>query len=86
MYMSSSNGAERDGGAVVLTLDIRHLSAGQLAALGMAEVAYVRNVVVSDVPAFAICAADGTPMGVAADEKVAMAAIRQHGMEPALVH
>lgn len=86
MYMSSSNEAERDGGAVVLTLDIRHLSAGQLAALGMAEVAYVRSVVVNDVSAFAIHAADGTPMGVAADEKVAMAAIRQHGMEPALVH
>ncbi|MGH7101185.1 MAG: DUF1150 family protein [Acetobacteraceae bacterium] len=86
MYMSSSNEAEGEGRTVVLTLDIRHLSAGQLAALGMAEVAFVKNVVVNDVSAFAIHAADGTPMGVAADEKVAMAAIRQHGMEPALVH
>lgn len=86
MDMSSSNETETEGGAAVLSLDIRHLSEGQLAILGMTELAYVKAVVINGASAFAIHAADGTPMGVAADEKVAMAAIRQHGMEPALVH
>jgi hypothetical protein len=36
--------------------------------------------------AFAIHAADGTPMAIAADREVAVAAIRQHEMVPALVH
>lgn len=68
-----------------LAIDIRHLSARQLAALGMAEIAYVKPVVVNGAVAFAIHAADGSPMGIAAEEKVALAAIRQHGLEPALV-
>lgn len=84
--MSSSKDMAESTGAGPAPLDIRHLSGEQLASLGMAEVAYVKRVVMNGVVAFAIHAADGTPMAVAADEKVAIAAIRQHGMEPARVH
>jgi hypothetical protein len=66
--------------------DIRHLSETQLAQLGVSQIAYVRPVVVDGTPAFAIHAADGTPMAVAAERDVAIAAIRQHEMIPASVH
>ncbi|MGI4747995.1 MAG: DUF1150 family protein [Janthinobacterium lividum] len=68
------------------TLDIRHLTASQLLALGVAQLAYVKSVVVDGNAAFAIHAADGTPMALTGDRDVAFAAIRQHEMVPALVH
>lgn len=67
-------------------LDIRRLSAVQLAKLGVAQVAYVKQIILNGAPAFAIHAADGTPMAVAGDREVAMAAIRQHEMVPLSVH
>ena len=67
-------------------IDIRHLSVQQLQALGMAQIAYVKPVLVDGAAAFAIHAADGTPMAVAGDCDVAFAAIRQHEMMPTLVH
>ena len=66
--------------------DIRHLSVEQLAQLGMSQLAYVKPIEVNGAPGFAIHAADGTPMAVAADREVAIAAIVQHEMMPALVH
>jgi hypothetical protein len=66
--------------------DIRHLSAVQLAKLGVAQVAYVKQIILNGAPAFAIHAADGTPMAVAGDREGAMAAIRQHEMVPLSVH
>ena len=69
-----------------LPLDIRHLSVEQLQALGVSQIAYVRPVLVDGNAAFAIHAADGTPMAVAGDRDVAFAAIRQHEMMPTLVH
>jgi hypothetical protein len=85
--MNIGNGDEM-GGAVMAPapIDIRHLSEGQLASLGVAEIAYLKPVVVNGTPAFAIHAADGTAMALAGDAEVAMAAIRQHGMEPVRVH
>ena len=67
-------------------LDIRNLTQEQLMRLGMADVAYVKRVVVDGATAFAIHAADGSPMALAADRDMAMAAIVQHEMRPALVH
>ncbi len=67
-------------------LDVRHLSESQLAQLGVSEIAYVKPVMADGHPAFAIHAADGTPMAVAGDLEVAIAAIRQHDMIPTLVH
>ena len=71
---------------IPVLIDIRHLSTEQLQALGMAQMAYVKPVVVDGEAAFAIHAADGTPMALAGDREVAFAAIRQHEMTPTLVH
>jgi hypothetical protein len=85
--MNIGNGDEMGGVAMVpAPMDIRHLSEGQLASLGVAEIAYLKPVVVNGTPAFAIHAADGTAMALAGDAEVAMAAVRQHGMEPVRVH
>jgi hypothetical protein len=67
-------------------VDIRHISTEQLAQLGMQQIAYVKPVVVDGTAAFAIHAADGTPMAIAAGRDVAVAAIMQHEMVPAQVH
>jgi len=72
--------------AQVKLVDIRHLSAEQLAGLGVSQIAYVKPVMMNGVRAFAIHAADGTPMAVAGDCDMAVAAIRQHEMLPSLVH
>lgn len=66
--------------------DIRHLSTEQLAQLGLTKLAYVKPMVVNGAPGFAIHAADGTPMALAADRDVAIAAILQYEMVAALVH
>jgi len=66
--------------------DIRHMSVEQLAQLGLAKLAYVKPIELNGSAGFAIHAADGTPMAVAADREVAIAAILQHEMIPALVH
>jgi hypothetical protein len=66
--------------------DVRHLSEQQLAALGVAHIAYVKRVSVNGVEGFAIHAADGTPMAVAGNWDVAVAAVVQHEMLPLSVH
>jgi hypothetical protein len=66
--------------------DIRHLTDTELAALGVSHIAYLRPVTVNGVAAFSIHAADGTPMALAADLDVAVAAVNQNEMVPALVH
>ena len=66
--------------------DIRTLSQAQLMQLGMADLAYVKPVWMNGATAFAIYAADGSPMAMAADCDLAVAAIVQHEMRPALVH
>ncbi|MBV9539606.1 MAG: DUF1150 family protein [Acidisphaera sp.] len=74
------------GGEEPELIDIRQLTAEQLARLGMAQIAYVKAIMLNGAPAFAIHAADGTPMAVAGDRDLALAAIRQHEMVPTLVH
>jgi len=67
-------------------VDIRKVTQAQLMALGMAELAYVKPVWMDGTTAFAIFAADGSPMAVAADRDLALQAIVQHEMIPSLVH
>jgi hypothetical protein len=67
-------------------LDIHHISAAQLAGLGMEEIAFVKPVMTENGPAFAIHAADGTPMAIASNAPLAQAAIIQNDMVPSLVH
>lgn len=66
--------------------DLHNLTTDQLMLLGMADLAYVKSVLLDGHEAFAIHAADGSPMAMAADRALAMAAIVQHEMVPALVH
>ena len=66
--------------------DIRKLTQAQLMQLGMAQLAYVKPVWMEGTTAFAIYAADGSPMAIAADCDLAVQAIVQHEMVPALVH
>jgi hypothetical protein len=68
------------------TFDIRRLTPQQLEQLGMPDLAYIKPVWMNGTTAFAIHAADGSPMAVAADCDLAIAAIVQHEMLPALVH
>lgn len=72
--------------AVAAIVDIRHISTEQLAQLGLQQIAYVKPVVVNGTAAFAIHAADGTPMAIAGDRDVAIAAIQQHEMVATQVH
>jgi hypothetical protein len=67
-------------------LDIHHISPEQLALLGLEEIAFVKPVMTEQGPAFAIHAADGTPMAIATNASLAVAAIIQHDMKPTLVH
>ncbi len=82
----TSTDAHTDAAPATEALDIRHLSPTQLAGLGVAQIAYVKPVMMNGAPAFAIHAADGTPMAVAGDRDVAIAAIVQHEMLPSWVH
>jgi hypothetical protein len=66
--------------------DIHKISAEELANLGMEEIAFVKPVMTDKGMAFAIHAADGTPMAIASDATLAQAAIIQHDMVPNLVH
>jgi hypothetical protein len=78
-----------DGSANILpgsVFDIHKISAAELANLGMEEIAFVKPVMTEKGPAFAIHAADGTPMAIASDASLAQAAIIQHDMVPNLVH
>ncbi len=72
--------------ATIDTIDIRKLTQDQLMQFGMADLAYVKQVFLNGQEAFAIHAADGSPMAMAADRALAVAAIVQHEMVPALVH
>jgi len=64
----------------------RHLSPSELGMLGMADVAYIKPVVVDGDEAFAVHAADGTQMAVIGDRDLAFAVVRQHELEPLSVH
>ena len=75
-----------EGPSMAAIVDIRHISTEQLAQLGLQQIAYVKPVVVNGATAFAIHAADGTPMAIAGGLDVAFAAIVQHEMVPAQVH
>ena len=70
----------------VAVFDVRHMTEQQLATLGVSHIAYVKQVIVNGIPGFAIHAADGTPMAVAGNREVALAAVVQHEMLPLSVH
>ena len=67
-------------------LDVRHMSQAELQQLGLSQLAYVKPVMLNGMAMFAIHGADGSPMAVAEDRNLAVAAIVQHEMIPTLVH
>ena len=75
-----------DTSPAAVFFNIRALSQADLGKLGLEQVAYVKPVMFNGAHAFAIHAADGTPMAVAPDRSLAFAAILQHEMVPAHVH
>jgi len=68
------------------SVGIRQFSARELGLLGMADVAYVKPIVVDGVAAVAVHAADGTQIAVIPNRELAFAVVRQHDMEPVSVH
>jgi len=88
--MNMNSGDQPDGsltsGQELVWFDVRHLSEQQLAALGVSHIAYVKPVMVNGMQGFAIHAADGTPMAVAGNRDLAVAAVVQHEMLPLSVH
>jgi hypothetical protein len=83
---SHADDSSPTGADTVVHFDIRHLSTDELARLGVSQIAYVKPVMMNGTPAFAIHAADGTPMAVTGSREVAISAILQHEMLPTLVH
>lgn len=67
-------------------IDVRQITPDQLQQLGVSQLAYVKPVMLNGAAMFAIHAADGSPMAVAEDRNLALAAIVQHEMIPTLVH
>ena len=70
----------------VVRVDVRAITPDQLQQLGMSQLAYVKPVTLNGAAMFAIHGADGSPMAVAEDRDLALAAIVQHEMIPTLVH
>ena len=84
MKSSDQNNSPDDGATIALSL--RQLSGADWQRFGAQQIAYIRPVLVNGVRAIAIHAADGTPIGAAPHAELAIAAILQHEMAPALVH
>ena len=68
------------------TQQLRSMSARELYALGMPQLAYVKRVSENGSDAYAVFAADGTPLGAMATRELAFAALKQHDLEPVSVH
>lgn len=85
--MNTRETNDRTGkGGAGLPPDIRHLSPVDFARLGVAEVAYVRPVVVNGTRAYAIHGADGTPLALVENWQTAIGMIVQHEMTPVTLH
>jgi len=69
-----------------MIIDIHDITAQQLQMLGLTQLAYIKPVKTQDGKAYAIHAADGTPMALATDPMAAIEAIHEHHMAAALVH
>ena len=81
-----NNTLSNEAAEALMGLNLRQLSTKQFSSLGVSQLAYVKPVLLNGARAFAIHGADGTPMAVAGDEAVALAAIEQHEMVASRVH
>ncbi len=67
------------------------LTKGNLASIdfgnfGIEDIAYIKAVMIDGQKVHAIHAADGTPLTVVGDRKLAFATVSQHEMQPVSVH
>jgi hypothetical protein len=62
------------------------MSDADLAVLGLADVAYLRAVVIDGQPGFAVHAANGNRLGIAPTREIARAFIREQELEPVSLH
>lgn len=67
-------------------MSIRDISTDDLQKLGLPSVAYLKPVMMNGSMAYAIHAADGTQMALAADRALAIAAVIENEMYPTSVH
>ena len=65
---------------------MRSLSRQDFALFGRTEMAYVKRVETNGAQAYAVHAADGTYIWRFADRDQALAALRQHDLEPLSLH
>lgn len=65
---------------------VKPLSQRDFAMYGRAEMAYVKRVEANGVPAYVVHAADGTYLWRFANRELAVAALRQHDIEPLSTH
>ena len=66
--------------------DVRRMSQGDLMALGVSDLAYVRPVRIEGQNLFAVYAADGTQLTVLPSHELAVATIRRNDLEPVSIH
>ncbi|MGQ0527352.1 MAG: DUF1150 family protein [Alphaproteobacteria bacterium] len=74
---------DRDVNAAAL---LKRLSTQDFLNFGVQEIAYIRAVHIKDKRAFAIHAADGTPLSVMDTLDTALMAVRHNDLEPVTVH
>jgi hypothetical protein len=65
---------------------LRHITPQDFAAMGMQQLAYIRQTAVNGVTVFSIHAADGTQIGMAPSRDVAFGAVVQNELEPVSLH
>ncbi|WP_374310730.1 DUF1150 family protein [Dongia sp.] len=66
--------------------DVHAITRQQLLALGLNDVAYVRDVEVDGATAFGIFAANGQQLAVMPDREAAVAAAWENGLAPVTIH
>ena len=66
--------------------DIRRISQGDLMALGVSDLAYVKPVEIEGQSLFAVFTADGTQVAVLPSRDAAVATILRHDLEVVSIH
>jgi hypothetical protein len=67
-------------------VNLRQMTSEQFSAWGAQDIAYVAKVVSEGAVIYAIHAADGTRLALAPSRDIAIAAVKQHELEPVSVH
>lgn len=71
---------------MIVSERLRQMSTADLATLGVQDVAYIKPLQIEGSPAYGVFAANGTQAGILPTREAALAAVREHGLEPVSVH